>query len=140
MSEAQFVSGFGGYLAVGSGIGVSVVQHNSRYGFIFSYIIDDVTTSGAPGFTQGLPIIADFESGEMTTPEDSTAYPEAIGLVPGTVLTIWFKRGNSEIYDLLEDTIVQTYKPDNDQKKARVITITFKFGTLTLNGGSPDLG
>ena len=131
------VSGFGGYLVVAGT--PNLVQHNSQFTFDFEYIIDDVTTSGSPGCTEGLPIIADFQSGSFSTPEDSSAYPEALGLVPGTTLSIWLKRGASAIYDLLSNTIVQSYKPDNDQKKARVINIGFKYGQLTLNAGTPAL-
>jgi hypothetical protein len=135
----QKVSAFGGYIVTNFG-SANFVQHNSQWSYDLEYILDDVTTSGSPGFTEGLPILADFISATFSTPEDSTLYPEAIGFIPGTVIpSLWFKRGASAIFDLLQNGVVQSYKPMNDQKKARVIEITLKYGVLTLNAGIPAL-
>ena len=129
------VSGLGGYLVVAGS--PNVTQHNAEYEFEYESENDDVTDSSSTGFRQGLPIIKKFTQATITVIEDDAARSEALGIVPGAVLSIWFKRGASAVYDQVVGTIVKSVRRQNPQDKALRRVITTEFGTLTLNAVAP---
>ena len=129
------VAGLGGYWVVAGT--PNVIQHNAEYELDIESINDDVTDSGSTGWVAGLPVIKKFNSGTLSTPEDDASYPEAIGLVEGAILTIWFKRGADAVYDQVVYTIVKSFRYKNNQQKARVYEITLEYGSFTRNVAAP---
>src|SRR5688572_24707590 len=91
------ISGHGGYWVKAGTPNVTV--HNAEYEVDVESINDDVTTSGSAGHAEGLPIISKMNSAVLRVPADTTAYIETIGMQHGTVVTVWFKRGNAATYD-----------------------------------------
>jgi hypothetical protein len=122
------VSGLGGFWVVAGT--PNVVAHNAEYELDIESINDDVTTSGSVGYDEGLPIIKHFNSATMNVPEDDAAYVEALGLEEGTVVAVWFKRGDNEIYDKVTNSIVKSVRHTNNQKQARRLSVTLEYGSF----------
>lgn len=129
------VSGLGGYWVISGS--PNVTAHNSEYEYEMEVENDDVTDSSSTGWRAGLPIIKKLTQATITIPEDSSAYPEALGLTIGSVLDIWFKRGATSLYDKAVGTIVRSVRKSNPQDKARRVTVTTEFGVITEQAVAP---
>jgi len=131
------VSAHGGFLVIDGNPPVRL--DNAEHEIDLESIIDDVTDSGAGGVAQGLPCLVKVNSVTTSVIEDSAAYPEALGLTPGAVGTIWCKRGALAQWAKIENTIVRGLRKVNDNNgKARRVMLTFEYGTYTNNVAAPS--
>ena len=129
------ISGHGGYWVVAGT--PNLIVHNAEYDLDVESVNDDVTTSGSNGHAEGLPIISKFNSGVMRVPDDTAAYVDAIGLEHGTVVTVWFKRGNAAAYDKVTGAIVRSVRVQNSQQAARRVEIMLEYGAFEYNAAAP---
>lgn len=150
------ISGYGGYLViVGSGNTRGPDIHNSSWTLTVERTIDDVTDSRSHAIirnvalpvARGLPIIRKVQSLEIEIPEDSDAFPYALGLTEGATLSLWLKRGayngaggNDGIraWHRIDNTIVRSIRVTNDQQRARRVQITCEYGVVTWNAAPPN--
>lgn len=110
---------------------------NAEYDLETDEMIDDVTDSGSGGVAEGLPCIYKVQSLSMSVAEDDTFYLSAIGLNEGQRASMYLKRGAVNQWDLVTNTIVKSARHSNPQDKARRVTITCEYGSLTRNVTPP---
>jgi inosine/xanthosine triphosphate pyrophosphatase family protein len=132
------VNAHGGFLVIDGAPPVRL--DNTEHELDLEAIIDDTTDSGSGGSAQGLPCIVKVNSVTTSIAEDSVAYPEALGLTPGVVVTIWCRRGSINQYDQVVGTIMKSLRKINDNNgKARRAQIVFEYGVY-LNNVAPPAG
>lgn len=130
------VSGHGGYWVIDGSPDVTV--HNAECECDHDATIDDTTDSGSGGVAEGLPIITKVNSLTMTVAQDDAAWPETIGLTPGSRISVWLKRGASATYNKVDNTIVRNVREINPSNGARRLQVTCEYGTLTRGAAAPS--
>jgi hypothetical protein len=130
------VSGHGGFWVL-EGTPSNVTVHNAEYEADIDEVIDETTDSGSGGVAEGLPIIYKVNSLRMSVAEDDTAFPQALGLTEGEIVSLWLKRGALDLFDKVDSTIVRNVRVTNDQTKARRVQVTCEYGALTRNAVAP---
>lgn len=134
------ISGHGGFLVKSVSGTTGNRFENSSYDIDYDSVIDDVTTSGSNGWMEGLPIVLKVNSIMIEVPDDDAAtFALALGILPGAVFTMWFKRGASAVFDRVDNTICKTVRISNPQTGARRVSIACEYGIFSRGVSAPAL-
>lgn len=134
------ISGHGGFLVKQVGATTGTRFENSSYDIDYESVNDDVTTSGSEGWMEGLPIVLKVNSVMIEVPDDDAAtFALALGILPGAVFSMWFKRGASAAFDQVQNTICKTVRISNPQTGARRVSIMCEYGKFFRGVSTPTL-
>lgn len=140
------VRGMGGWIMLVAPGPVSLnpkilTQHNAIYTLVTRAELRQSRTPNAGGMTEGLPAYRTVESVEFKVADDDVFYPQAIGFTEGAEIPLlWLKRGELARYDMLVRTIVERIEVQNDQQKARWVTVTCRHGTVLRDARTDSEG